>query len=66
MRNGKDPKEAIEIIKKYKDILKGKNKKIINIVCKEDPKNYMNHMTHPFSSVDTSIFFSRNQQILLY
>ena len=26
----------------------------------------MNHVTHPFSSADLSIFFTKNQQILLY
>ena len=29
-------------------------------------KKYIDHVTHPLSSTDISIFFTRNQQILLY
>ena len=34
VKNAKEPKGSILLIKKYKDFLKGTNKKIINIVRK--------------------------------
>ena len=35
VKNAKDPKEAISLIKKYEELLKEENKKIINIVGKQ-------------------------------
>ena len=34
VKDAKEPKEAISIIKKYEELLKGENRKIINIVEK--------------------------------
>ena len=36
------------------------------LLLKEDPKIYVNHVRHPLSSVDISIFLTGNQQLLLY
>ena len=33
---------------------------------KKIQKKYIDHVTHPLSSADISIFFAGNQQILLY
>ena len=35
VRNAKEPKDGISLIKKYEDLLKGTNKRIINIVVKQ-------------------------------
>ena len=35
VRNAKEPKDGIALDKKYEDLLKGANKKIINIVGKQ-------------------------------
>ena len=35
LKNSKDPKDGISLIKKYEDLLKGTNRKIINIVGKQ-------------------------------
>ena len=35
VKDAKEPKEAISIIKKYEELLKGENRKIINIVEKQ-------------------------------
>ena len=33
---------------------------------KVDQKDFLNHVAHPLISAEISIFFTRNQQILLY
>ena len=35
VKNAKEPKDVISLIKKYEDLLKGANRKIINIVGKQ-------------------------------
>ena len=35
VKNAKEPKDGISLIKKYEDLLKGANRKIINIVGKQ-------------------------------
>ena len=35
VKNAKEPKDGVALVKKYEDLLKGKNKKIINIVGKQ-------------------------------
>ena len=35
VRNAKEPKDVIYLVKKYEDLLKGANRKIINIVGKQ-------------------------------
>ena len=35
VKNAKEPKDSISLIKKYEDLLKGANRKIINIVGKQ-------------------------------
>ena len=35
VKNAKEPKDAISLVKKYEDLLKGANRKIINIVGKQ-------------------------------
>ena len=35
VKNEKEPKDGIALVKKYEDLLKGANKKIINIIGKQ-------------------------------
>ena len=35
MKNAKDLKDAISLVKKYEDLLKSSNKKVIDIVAKQ-------------------------------
>ena len=36
VRNAKEPKDSIFLVKKYEDLLKGANRKMINIVGKQE------------------------------
>ena len=47
VKNSKEPKDGIALVKKYQHLLKGGNKKIINIVGKQGGvvKKMMNSLT---------------------